>query len=553
MRTKAVVLEIDGESAVVLQEGGHFLRVPLRGRRWYVGQEIHLEPVARRPYWRPLVAWAAAAALLVAVFSGFLVTPAAAGPAGYVTVDLDPASVGLVTDPWALVLGVEPLTEAATALIDPAAWVGLPADRVVVLLVERAAQQAGPLPGVVVIAAAPLEEGRGLPPAVRQAVTRAQRGAAMALRQRPEIVAAAVVAVDEPQVGPQLARLARKTGLSVFKVAAVLGAEVEAVTGTGSGTEPGPDVAADLVARLVTLPPEQVRQVWPGGSGPQGAGGPVAGGRAVDRPGPGGNGSGRPAPGQGGAGGVIRPGGDPRGEDFPGTATLVGLKQVGALRKLLKGGISQSVLPLRLPVPGGEAGAIGGSRPGGKEHAGGKPAKEGDRKTVDDDGSRPGSAPGSGLKKKGGAPGGKGEEGNNGSSRIRLPGVTDLPGRTGLPATGGPDGGGSRRNGGGGTGGTGGNAGDGGTTSGPTGGPGGSWGSVGTGGSSGTGTVTDGTSGGTTGGAGGAGGATGSDTTSGSEGGSFLDDLRDLLTCQDGRADGQGSLVGGITDPLFCR
>ncbi|PZN06594.1 MAG: hypothetical protein DIU76_06665, partial [Bacillota bacterium] len=48
MGAKAVVLEIDGDSAVVLREGGEFLRVPLRGRRWQVGQEVVLDPVPAR-------------------------------------------------------------------------------------------------------------------------------------------------------------------------------------------------------------------------------------------------------------------------------------------------------------------------------------------------------------------------------------------------------------------------------------------------------------------------------------------------------------------------
>ncbi|QIA26831.1 anti-sigma factor domain-containing protein [Thermaerobacter sp. PB12/4term] len=611
MTTKAVVLEIDGDSAVVLREGGQFLRVPLRGRRWYVGQEVHLDLVVRRPYWRPLLAWAAAAALLVAVFSGFLVTPAAAGPASYVTVDLDPASVGLVTDPWAAVLGVEPLTEAAAALVDPVAWVGLPVDRVVVLLVERAARQESLLPGVVVIAAAPLDDGRRLPPAVRQAVARAQRGAAVVLRQRPEAVAAAVVAVDEPHLGPRLARLARQAGLSVFKTAAVLGAEVEALDRQGTGTALEPAVVGDLLARLASLPPEQVRRGWTGTGRPGqgGTGGPVAGPGGVARPGPdrseegpaAGAGNGGPGKGNPG-GGHAAPGGgnagngrdrDAGGEGGAGAAdVLAGLERVSALRQVLQDGILQVILPvnlLRSPDGGAERepkreGKARGHR-GDQDTAGGGEDKAGGRQAGHGGGAGGDSGPGAGPGKKAGAGHKPKERTGSGApgTQVRpgLPGSSPVPSLPGWPRAlpGGSGGTGGSGNGGSGAGSGSGGQGDGsihlplplpgtglggstrpaagggsgstGTTAGSTGAGTGSGATSGDGGGGGP-TAGTGTSGGTGSQAGSPGSTAGDTGTGPAGGGMLLDDLEGLVTCQDG---GRllGSLVGGITDPLLCR
>ena len=258
MGARAVVLEIDGDSAIVLKEGGQFLRVPLRGRRWRVGQEVRLEEPVRRPVWRALVAWGAAAAVLVAVFAGFLVTPAAARPAGYVTVDIDPASIGLITDRWAAVLGVEPLTEAAAALVvDRERLKGQPVDRVIVLLVERAAgTPAGATAQVVVIAAAPLQRGQGLPPAVRQAVTRAQQAAARVLDGGEGAAAAAVIAVDEPEVGPELGRAARRQRVSVARSALWIARQLE------EAGEPGRQQLEEVVRRLEQVPSDEVHRVW---------------------------------------------------------------------------------------------------------------------------------------------------------------------------------------------------------------------------------------------------------------------------------------------------
>ncbi|EKP93961.1 anti-sigma factor domain-containing protein [Thermaerobacter subterraneus] len=611
MTTKAVVLEIDGDRAVVLREGGQFLRVPLRGRRWYVGQEVHLDLVARRPSWRPLLAWAAAAALLVAVFSGFLVTPAAAGPASYVTVDLDPASVGLVTDPWAAVLGVEPLTEAAAALVDPAAWVGLPVDRVVVLLVERAARQDSLLPGVVVIAAAPLDEGRRLPPAVRQAVARAQRGAAVVLRQRPEAVAAAVVAVDEPHLGPRLARLARQAGLSVFKTAAVLGAEVEALDRQGTGTTLEPAVVGDLLARLASLPPEQVRRGWTGTGRPGqgGTGGPVAGSGGV-APGPdrgaegpaagagnggtdqGNPGGGHAAPGGGNAGnGRDRDAGGAGGDGA--ADVLAGLERVSTLRQVLQDGILQVILPVNLlgspdggaerePQGKGKARGHGGDQDG----KGGAAGKAGGRQAGQGGGAGGESGPGAGGpgKKAGtgrktkektgsGAPGTQVRPGRPGSSPV--PSVPGWPralpgGNGGSKGTGNGDSGAGSGSGGQGDGsvrlplplpGTGlggstrpaagGGSGTTGTAAGSTGAGTGSGTTSGDGGGGGS-TAGTGTRGGTGSEAGSPGSTAGDTGTGPAGGGMLLDDLEGLVTCQDGGGL-LGSLVGGITDPLLCR
>lgn len=258
MRAKAVVLEIDGDSAVVLKEGGEFLRVPLRGRRWHVGLEVHLdrlEGVSRRPPWRLPVAWATAAALLLIVVAGWLVTPA--GASSYVTVDIDPNSVGLVTDDAGGVLDVLALNAGAGALLgDRAQLLRQPVDRVIVLLVDRAVAGGlvAPDPAAVVfIAAAPLKEGQGLPAAVEEAVDRARQQAARLLQERGVAAGAAVIAVDEPEVGPRLGRVARQRGVSVAD-AAIWVARQLAEAGTSGAADPAP-----VVNRLEQVPAKELR------------------------------------------------------------------------------------------------------------------------------------------------------------------------------------------------------------------------------------------------------------------------------------------------------
>lgn len=384
MGAKAVVLEIDGDSAVVLREGGEFLRVPLRGRRWQVGQEVVLDPVpARRSPWRRLIVWSAAAALLVGVFSGFLVTPAAAQPAGYVTVDLDPARVGLVTDAWAVVLGVEPLTREAVALVEPVAWAGVPVDRAIVGLIERALGQPGMQPGVVVIAAAPLAEGLGLPPAVRQAVGRAQWGTARLLDRGAEPAAAAVVTVEDPEVGVRLAQLARRTGMSLFQVAALLGARIQQIGGVQAGGE-GPEAVRRALAELADLPPEQLHRAWSAAPSPGvvADGAATAGGAAA--PGPGSRrvpGQGRPASpsGRGAAADSAAQGGS-RGPAAAGAgdgalpSPVIGLQLVDLLGRQIDG-IVRGLLLLR-PIPA-EAGSP--SRPATEGAGRGRGGAEGTR------------------------------------------------------------------------------------------------------------------------------------------------------------------------------
>lgn len=217
MRSKAVVLQVEGDSAVVLKEGGEFLRVPLRGRRWQVGQEVLLEDTRRRLSWRWPVAWAAAAALLLTVVAAAVVTPVSA-ESSYITVDTGAGSVGLVTGEDGEVVEVVPLDPGAGDLLEQGLGLkGQPVDRAIVRLVEQAAAQ-GPVaaePGMVLIGAAPLQPGEGLPPAVSEAVERARQEAAGLLQERGSPAPTAVIEVDDPQVGPSLGRMARQRRFSV--------------------------------------------------------------------------------------------------------------------------------------------------------------------------------------------------------------------------------------------------------------------------------------------------------------------------------------------------
>src|SRR5690606_9934529 len=126
----------------------------------------------RRPWWRLPAAWAAAAALLLAVLAAGLVTPVSA-ETSYVTVDTGAGSVGLVTGEGGEVVQVLALNAGAGELVEEEMrLVGQPVDRAILQLVDRAATRApvAAEPGVVLIGAAPLRAGQGLPPAVREAV-----------------------------------------------------------------------------------------------------------------------------------------------------------------------------------------------------------------------------------------------------------------------------------------------------------------------------------------------------------------------------------------------
>ncbi|HEY8414226.1 MAG TPA: anti-sigma factor domain-containing protein [Thermaerobacter sp.] len=256
MRSKAVVLQVDGDSAVVLKEGGEFLRVPLRGRRWRVGQEVFLQEAPRRSRWRLPVAWAAAAALLVAVVAGGLVMPVSAATS-YITVDTGAGSVGLVAGERGDVIQAVVLEGDGELAEEAAALEGLPLDRAIAEVLDRAATQ-GPAggSGTVLIGAAPLRAGEGLPPAVRQAVERAQEMAATALQQRnqagrPSVM---VIAVDDPEVGPVLGRVARERHLSVAQSALWAASQVAGA--------PQPDGAAvgRALDRLAKLTRDELRR-----------------------------------------------------------------------------------------------------------------------------------------------------------------------------------------------------------------------------------------------------------------------------------------------------
>lgn len=257
MRSKAVVLHVEGDSAVVLKEGGEFLRVPLGGRRWRVGQEVLLEEVPRRSRWRLPVAWAAAAALLVAVVAGGLVMPVSAATS-YVTVDTGTGSVGLVAGERGDVIQAVVLHGSGELAEEAAGLEGLPLDRAIAEVLDRAAAQdpGDGGAGTVLIGAAPLRAGEGLPPAVRQAVERARQMATTVLKQRgqpiqPEVM---VVAVDDPEVGPLLGRVARDRHLSVAQ--SMLWAASQAAGMQG----PDREAVSRVLDRLAKVSRDELRQ-----------------------------------------------------------------------------------------------------------------------------------------------------------------------------------------------------------------------------------------------------------------------------------------------------
>lgn len=233
MRERGLVLEVQGQEAVVLTQAGEFRRLRLRSPLPQVGEEIILPRPSRQPWWQ----WAAAAVLLVAVSAAALGTwlPAreeaavkppgeGTGPAApslpvvrWVTIDINP-SVELGLDGDDRVVSARALNEDGARLLGGLALQGKPAQEAVEEVASRAVAKgylvAGAPENTVLIAVTGDEEGR--------------RGEELRERLHNVLRARQVQAeVESIKVDAALRESAARAGLSVGKYAIWLQATAE--------------------------------------------------------------------------------------------------------------------------------------------------------------------------------------------------------------------------------------------------------------------------------------------------------------------------------------
>ena len=140
---KGVVMEVGDRHAIVLTDGGAFIRVPRHGRTLAVGEEIALPAPRARSVQRRTVLWSSAAAAAVALVF-FLHTllpsftpPAAARPVAYISIDINP-SVQLGLDADSRVVEARGLSEHVPGWLDDLGLIGLPLESAVGAVMEAA-------------------------------------------------------------------------------------------------------------------------------------------------------------------------------------------------------------------------------------------------------------------------------------------------------------------------------------------------------------------------------------------------------------------------------
>lgn len=218
MDRRGVVLEIDGNRAVVLTPRGEFLATRAR-TGWEVGTEVTLGPAilpAARAWYRPAAAVVAAAIVLAVFVQGMPLLP---GPTvAYVTVDINP-SVELAVDGRERVTSATPLNDDGRLIIEAGDLRRRSVDEAIAELVRRAARAGYMGAGQensIIITSVP-SDGPDLPPGLKQKIETGRKQAnsilsAEGLRGRVETL----------QASPQMREEARQLGLSPGKYAIYL-------------------------------------------------------------------------------------------------------------------------------------------------------------------------------------------------------------------------------------------------------------------------------------------------------------------------------------------
>lgn len=135
---KAIVVEIKGRDAIVLDKKGQFLKIKNK-QHYKVGYEIDVQSSSLHQYYKWMKPASIAAALIMVIGLSFGVYSYAT-PYSYIDIDINP-SVEITTNRYDKVLKVEALNEDANKLIKGLSWKNKEVEKVVDLLIKDAIAQ----------------------------------------------------------------------------------------------------------------------------------------------------------------------------------------------------------------------------------------------------------------------------------------------------------------------------------------------------------------------------------------------------------------------------
>lgn len=140
---KGLVLEIDGQDAIILSDCGEFTRVPIGRRNLEVGMEIILPSKRKKwsAYGRRVSGWLAGAAAAVVFFAisplMSLVQPASGQVVAYVNMDITP-NIEMAIDGNQRVVAAEPYNNDGRRVLSEVDVVGKKMDAAAALITEQA-------------------------------------------------------------------------------------------------------------------------------------------------------------------------------------------------------------------------------------------------------------------------------------------------------------------------------------------------------------------------------------------------------------------------------
>lgn len=219
---KGVVLEIDGQEAIVLSDCGEFTRVPIRKRQLEVGMEITL-PLRRksRAFHMPsLSGWVAAAAAVMLMFMSpltGLLNSSGSEVVAYVNIDINP-SIELAINSKQDVVAAEPINNDGRQVLSEVNVRGKEMDEATALITKQAIKDGflGPKASNAVMIALTPSQGEAISTSWENNLKASVKNVLQEEHQ---------VASVDTMVGSQELRLnARKQGLSVGKFAVLLAA-----------------------------------------------------------------------------------------------------------------------------------------------------------------------------------------------------------------------------------------------------------------------------------------------------------------------------------------
>lgn len=220
---KGVVLEIDGQEAIILTDSGEFTRVPIRKRQLEVGMEITLPSHHRsKTFQMPkLTGWVAAAAAVMLMFLSPLTglfNSSGDEVVAYVNIDINP-SIELDINSNQDVVAAEPWNDDGRQVLSEVNVRGKDMDEATALITKRAIQDGflGPKASNSVMLALTPAEGETIGASWENNLKASVNGVLQEEHQ--------VASVDTMVGSPALRLSARQQGLSVGKFAVLLAAK----------------------------------------------------------------------------------------------------------------------------------------------------------------------------------------------------------------------------------------------------------------------------------------------------------------------------------------